>query len=970
MSVIEGLSHIVLTTSSVEKYESTVQFYSLFGYQPISQVGSRVLSNEVSQYLPREEKVLHLFGKPPTQDFTIRIVLTTNANEKEPLPEEKDWRLEQSSLVSATKNIVDVESILESINLKYQKYTYLNESDSLVAPPSADLVHTEIYTHDPLNNLITFTNKPIPISKSIYPIKPISPIKQQDIFSNNISTEPKTKKKRIGVLTSGGDSPGMNAAVRAVVRVAISRGCDVYAIFEGYEGLVNGGDMIKKFGWADVRGYLAIGGTRIGSARCMAFREREGRLNSAYNMVKNGIDALIVCGGDGSLTGADVLRSEWPGLLDELIKEGRITAEEAAPYKHLTVVGLVGSIDNDMSSTDITIGAVSSLHRICEAVDSISATALSHSRAFVIEVMGRNCGWLALMAAVSTGADFVFIPERPPASDDWESEMCEILKIHRKLGKRKTIVIVAEGAIDKNLDPIKASYIKELLSDRMKLDTRVTTLGHTQRGGKPCSFDRNLATLQGVEAVHAVLRATPDTPSPMIGVRENKITCEPLMKAVELTRQVAEAISRKDFRRAMELRDPEFKEDYAAYIETTIVNDETLSKNKCLRIGIVHIGAPAGGMNPATRAVVRYSLNHGHTPVAIYNGFDGLLQDNLRELSWLDVDGWAAKGGSELGTHKIIVPDLDIGMIAYQLQKHRINSLLLIGGFEAYSSLAELNNHRNQYPALCIPMVCLPATISNNVPGTDFSLGSDTSLNAIVESCDAIKQSASASRRRVFVVEVQGGQSGYLAVLAGLAVGATNVYTPEEGVSLKKLQLDINHLIRRYGEDKQGTSSGRLVLRNECASKTYTTDVIANIFKSEGHGLFDSRTSVLGHIQQGDAPSPTDRIRATRLAVRCVKFLEQYTSHPTSSEKVVFPSIYTNTKDSAVVIGIDGAQVIFTPVADLLPETDMKLRKGKKAWWINIKELVEILSKWGYHEVEPELNQEFYENLDIALHRR
>jgi 6-phosphofructokinase 1 len=175
-------------------------------------------------------------------------------------------------------------------------------------------------------------------------------------------------------------------------------------------------------------------------------------------------------------------------------------------------------------------------------------------------------------------------------------------------------------------------------------------------------------------------------------------------------------------------------------------------------------------MNPATRAVVRYALNHGHTPVAIYNSFDGLLQDNLRELSWLDVNGWAAKGGSELGTHKKSVSELDVGMIAYQLQKHRINSLLLIGGFEAYSSLVDLNHYRKQYPAFCIPMVCFPATISNNVPGTDFSLGSDTSLNAIVESCDAIKQSASASRRRVFVVEVHGGQCGYLAVLAGLAV--------------------------------------------------------------------------------------------------------------------------------------------------------------------------------------------------------
>ncbi|RIA92061.1 6-phosphofructokinase [Glomus cerebriforme] len=944
MSIIEGLSHIVLIASSIEKYENSVQFYSLFGYQTISHfVNSKVPTNEV-QFLPQEEKLLHLFGKPPTKDITLKIVLATNTNEKEPFPEEKDWRLEQASLVSVTNDIVAVESILKSINIRYQKYTYpdVNESDLLATPPPADFVHTEVYTHDPLNNLITFTNKPNPFSKSIYPIKPKSPV-QQDI---DISTQPKVERKRIGVLTSGGDSPGMNAAVRAIVRVAISRGCDAYAIFEGYEGLVNGGDMIKKFGWADVRGYLAIGGTLIGTARCASFRERKGRLSAAYNLIKNGIDALIVCGGDGSLTGADVLRSEWPGLLEDLIKEGRITIEEATRFKHLTVVGLVGSIDNDMSSTDITIGAVTSLHRICEAIDSISSTALSHSRAFVIEVMGRHCGWLALMAAVSTGADFVFIPERPPISDDWESEMCETLKKHRDLGKRMTIVIVAEGAIDKNLDPIRPEYIKKLLTDH-GLDTRVTTLGHTQRGGKPCSFDRNLATIQGVEAVQAVLRATPDTPSPMIGIRENKITCEPLMKAVELTRQVAEAIAQKDFRRAMDLRDPEFSEDYQAYIDLAVVNEKlSLRENQCLRLGIIHIGAPAGGMNSATRAAVRYALNHGHIPVAIYNGFDGLLQDNLRELSWIDVDGWAGKGGSELGTNKINISELDVGMIAYQLQKHRINSLLLIGGFEAYTSLIELNRSRNQYPAFCIPMVCLPATISNNVPGTDFSLGSDTSLNAIVDSCDSIKQSASASRRRVFVVEVQGGHCGYLAVLAGLAVGATSAYIPEEGVSLKKLQADLNHLTRRFGEDKKGTSSGRLFLRNECVSNTYTTDVIASIFKSESRGLYDSRTSILGHIQQGGTPSPTDRIRATRLAVKCIKFLEQYALPPTS-EKIVYPSIYTNVKESAAVIGIEGAQVIFTPVIDLLSETDMKNRKSTKTWWIHLKELVEILSKWG-----------------------
>lgn len=234
------------------------------------------------------------------------------------------------------------------------------------------------------------------------------------------------KKRRIGVLTSGGDAPGMNGAVRAVVRMSIDKGCEPYAIYEGYEGLVQGGDLIKRMEWGDVRGYLSEGGTLIGTARCMAFMKRLGRLQAAKNMVMAGIDALVIIGGDGSLTGADIFRREWPGLLEELVEKNEITSEQKKPFQYLNIVGLVGSIDNDMSSTDATIGCYSSLARICEAVDSIDSTASSHQRAFVIEVMGRHCGWLALMAGVSTGADFIFIPEKPP-SENWEEEMCGII---------------------------------------------------------------------------------------------------------------------------------------------------------------------------------------------------------------------------------------------------------------------------------------------------------------------------------------------------------------------------------------------------------------------------------------------------------------------------------------------------------------------------------------------------------------
>lgn len=235
------------------------------------------------------------------------------------------------------------------------------------------------------------------------------------------------KKRRIAVMTSGGDAPGMNGAVRAVVRMTISKGCESYAIYEGYEGLVQGGALIKKMDWSEVRGWLSEGGTLIGTARCKAFYERPGRLKAAKNMIINGIDALIICGGDGSLTGADKFRAEWPGLLKELVEKKELTQEQIEPFQHLNIVGLVGSIDNDMSGTDATIGAFSALGRICELIDYIEATATSHSRAFVIEVMGRHCGWLALMSGVATGADFVFIPEKP-RDENWRQEMCAIVR--------------------------------------------------------------------------------------------------------------------------------------------------------------------------------------------------------------------------------------------------------------------------------------------------------------------------------------------------------------------------------------------------------------------------------------------------------------------------------------------------------------------------------------------------------------
>ncbi|KIK91477.1 hypothetical protein PAXRUDRAFT_830827 [Paxillus rubicundulus Ve08.2h10] len=800
---------------------------------------------------------------------------------------------------------------------------------------------------------------------------------------------------KIAVLTSGGDSAGMNAVVRSVVKIGILRGCETWIVREGYEGLVRGntqdyvpydapladpiaakrarggvksaifenlrfgdGDLLRdgtldhpngrslkgryivRAGFDDVRGWFAEGGTLIGTARSKAFRTQEGRLAGAHNLVKEGIDALVVCGGDGSLTGADIFRAEWPTLIDTLLAQGLITQEQHAKHGHLRIVGLVGSIDNDMSMTDLTIGAPTALQRICEAIDNINSTAASHSRAFVLEVMGRHCGWLALLAGVSAGADFIFIPEKPPQANPWEDEMCEAIQRHREVGKRKTIVIVAEGAHDANLQPIRAEYVKDVLSERLGLDTRVTTLGHTQRGGRPCAFDRILPTLQGEEAVKALLESTPNTPSYMIGVRENKITRVPLIEAVAMTKAVADAIAAKDFAKAMSLRDPEFLQSLDNFLTTsTLYKEKQLTPDKRMRVAIMHIGAPAGGMNAATRAAVRYCLKQGHTPLAVHNGFRGLLDDLIHELSWLGVDGWTARGGSELGTNRTL-PDVDLGAVASRFQEHNFHALVLIGGFEAFNALLILENGRKHYPSFNIPMVHLPATISNNVPMTEFSLGSDTSLNALVDACDSIKQSASASRNRVFVVETQGGKCGYIATMGALATGASLVYTSEQGMDLDLLRQDVKFLKIRYGLDAKGRSEGRLVIRNECASSVYTTDMVTKMFKEEGGTLFDSRSASLGHTLQGGVPSPMDRARAARLSLRCMAFLEEH-----HDRLQLQPSrVKTAPPESAAVITIQGSALKWVPVQEMVKHADMKNRRGKKLWWAGIKDLVEALS--------------------------
>jgi len=376
-------------------------------------------------------------------------------------------------------------------------------------------------------------------------------------------TELMNPPSSIAVLTSGGDAGGMNAAVRAVVRTALSHGIDAYVINEGYQGLIDGGDAIRRVSSADVAGILHRGGTVFGTARCAEFRTQEGRRKAVRNLLERRIDSLVVIGGDGSLTAANLFREEWADVVAKLVENGEVTAEVADSHPFLRLVGLVGSIDNDMSGTDMTIGADTALHRITEALDAIRSTASSHQRTFVVEVMGRHCGYLALTAGLATSANWLLIPERPPDTEDWAQKMCAAMREGREIGRRQSLVLVAEGAQSRDGTPITVEDVKEVLEEQLGEDARVTILGHVQRGGAPSAFDRYLATLLGHAAVEQLLADAPESTPQLIGIRGNEVASSPLMQCVERTREAAERIAQQDYEGAMQLRGGSFPETLA-----------------------------------------------------------------------------------------------------------------------------------------------------------------------------------------------------------------------------------------------------------------------------------------------------------------------------------------------------------------------------------------------------------------------
>ena len=307
-----------------------------------------------------------------------------------------------------------------------------------------------------------------------------------------------TTVKCIGILTSGGDAPGMNAAIRAVTRAAIYNGFQVKGIYRGYKGLITG--EIKEFKSQDVSNIIQLGGTILKTARCKEFKTPEGRQIAYNNMTAEGIDALVVIGGDGSLTGARILAQEF----------------------NIPCIGLPGTIDNDLYGTDTTIGYDTALNTILGAVDKIRDTATSHERLFFVEVMGRDAGFLALNGAIASGAEAAIIPEFSTEFDQLE----EFIKSGYRKSKNSSIVLVAES----DLTGGAMHYAERVKNEYPQYDVRVTILGHLQRGGSPTAHDRILASRLGSAAIGALME---DQRNVMIGIENDQIVYVPFSKAIK-----------------------------------------------------------------------------------------------------------------------------------------------------------------------------------------------------------------------------------------------------------------------------------------------------------------------------------------------------------------------------------------------------------------------------------------------------
>jgi 6-phosphofructokinase 1 len=690
---------------------------------------------------------------------------------------------------------------------------------------------------------------------------------------------------RIGVLTGGGDVPGLNAAIRAVVRRATRYDYEVVAIKNGWAGLLGKGDVFPLSAQA-VSGILPLGGTVIGASRTNPFQGNRA-LDKAIAKLAGSSDPTVQTALDGLRKAQlefvqknidDIKKNVKAYALDAIVViGGRDTLEVAFKVSQLgiNVVGVPKTMDNDLVETDYSIGFDSAVTRVMHALDDLRVTAASHRRVIVVETMGRETGWVALVGGLAGGADYIVIPEVPTTVAD----VCEHVLARQQTGKMFSLIVVSEGAQMPDLpmrshdetDPFgRPRYDRRAIGESLAIEierrtgceTRHVILGHLQRGGSPTVFDRVLASRLGVAAVDMVKNFQ----FGQMATRKND-----RFLTVPLARVAAH----------VQTADKKYY-DLAKIFFGQRKLDPGASPIK--RIGVLTGGGDCPGLNSAIRAVACRAMEYGWEVIAFKNGWKGLIDEGDAEPLTADaVLGVLSQGGTFIGTSRTNAKKPErIVQVKKNLAKFGIDALVAIGGDDTLGVAAKLHQEG-------VKVVGVPKTMDNDINETEYTIGFDSACSVVVDALDRLHTTAS-SHHRVIVVEVMGRDAGWVAVNSGLAGGADFIFIPEVASSIAECS---QHLLRRKGLGK--TSSIVVVSEGSHIPEIEADDAAAEKRLDEfGHVRLDARGLgervakkledmsgletrfvVLGHIQRGGSPSTFDRILATRTGVAAVDLVKE-----------------------------------------------------------------------------------------------
>lgn len=624
--------------------------------------------------------------------------------------------------------------------------------------------------------------------------------------------EEKTVKKpmTIAVMTSGGDAPGMNAAVRAVVRTAIAYGMTVKGVRRGFSGLID--DDIINLNGRSVADIIQKGGTFLYTARCPEMITSEGQNLAAETCRKHGIDALVVIGGDGSFRGCLSLKD-----------------------RGINVIGIPGTIDLDIACTEYTIGFDTAVNTAMEAIDKIRDTSTSRERCSIIEVMGRHAGYIALWCGLANGAEAVLSTE---LYNYEELKLINDIQTKRKSGRKHYIIINAEGIGDSEGMAKRIEYATGM-------PTSATILGYLQRGGSPTCKDRVYASAFGAKAVDILYKGGKNR---VVAYNNGAFVDYDMDEALAMKKtldpflvDMLGRLTRKGDSRLM-------KNEGMLPVE-----NETVSK---MTIGVLTSGIDAPGMNAAIRAVVRSAIVSDMKVIGFHRGFAGLIEKDYIEMTNKTMSETVQKGGTLLLASDCpeFLEEEGQKKAIETLKELKIDALVIIGGNGTMRGGIDLIKRG-------VNVVGIPATIDLDVACTEYTIGFDTAINTAMAAIDKIRDT-SQSHERCSIIEVAGRRSGHNALWCGIANGAEEIITKE--------YYDYNEqrIISEIIDKKKLGKRLHLIVNAECVGKS--NSLAKNIEFATG---LETRATILGSLQSGGTPSCQDRVFASAMGGKAVEII-------------------------------------------------------------------------------------------------